>query len=211
MATTDGVQVSTATGANGQQYTQAISNDRLTNEDFLKLMLEQMKQQDPTKPQDSQNMLNQQMQMSSIQTNLDMSNSMKDLQATFKQSALSNASNVIGKIVETDELASDGIRKAYQVGAVESINGEIYVTANEIIGKDENNNLIISTEPTTVPYNKITKINYTALSAPKTTSDSTDTTGSDTTADTTGSDTTGTDTTADATGSDTTTDTTANS
>ncbi len=189
MATTDSVQVSTATGANGQQYTQAISNDKLTNEDFLKLMLEQMKQQDPTKPQDTQNMLNQQMQMSSIETNLQMTESMKSLQNSFQQTALASATNVIGKIVETDEMGDDGVRKAYQVGAAETINGEIYVEALEILGKDDNGNLVYAKEPSTIPYNSITRINYTSLGGTGSTgsNNGTDNSGDGTTGDNTGS------------------------
>ena len=61
-----------------------------------------MKQQDPTKPMDSQSMLDSQMQMSTIETNLDMSTSMKALQQSFAQMNLSTATNVIGKVVETD-------------------------------------------------------------------------------------------------------------
>ncbi|ADG94147.1 flagellar hook capping protein [Arcobacter nitrofigilis DSM 7299] len=155
MATTE---VSSVTDANGQQYTQAISNDKLTNEDFLKLMLEQMKQQDPTKPQDSQNMLNQQMQMSSIQTNLDMSNSMKALQATFQQSSLSNATNLINKIVDTGEVDDNGILKSYAVSGVEIIDGEVYANGNQLLAKGDDGKYQVDPEITRIPYSSILAI-----------------------------------------------------
>lgn len=39
----DNVVTQSATGFDGNSYTTAISNDKLTNDDFLKLMLEEMK------------------------------------------------------------------------------------------------------------------------------------------------------------------------
>ncbi|MGB7402805.1 MAG: flagellar hook capping FlgD N-terminal domain-containing protein [Arcobacter sp.] len=165
MATTDNVQVSTATGANGQQYTQAISNDKLTNEDFLNLMLEQMKQQDPTKPMDSQSMLDSQMQMSTIETNLDMSTSMKALQQSFAQMNLSNAANVIGRVVEDNNTDDEGNPKSYQVASVESVNGEVVATAYQILSytaadpeTDTPAKINLSKEMTKIPYNNITRI-----------------------------------------------------
>ena len=67
---TDNIAITGSTGVDGNSYTTAVSNDKLTNEDFLNLMLEEMKMQDPTSPMDSSSMLSSQMQMSSIETNL---------------------------------------------------------------------------------------------------------------------------------------------
>ncbi|MGB5919656.1 flagellar hook capping FlgD N-terminal domain-containing protein [Arcobacter sp.] len=155
MAITDKVQVSTAIGKNGQQHTQAITNDALTNEDFLKLMLEQMKQQDPTKPQDAQNILNQQMQMSSIQTNLDMSNSMKALQASYQQSSLSDATNLINKIVDTGEVDDNGLLNSYAVSSVQMIDGEVFAMGNRIIAQGDDGKYQVDPETTRIPYNSI--------------------------------------------------------
>lgn len=129
----DNVQVNTSTGVDGNAYTSNISNDKLTNQDFLKLMLEELKLQDPTKPMDSQRMLDTQMQMSSIETNLATAEAMKSLQNSFSQSALSNASNVIGKNIEDGNLNQSGVNKAYTVRSVESIDGGIQVKAQEIL------------------------------------------------------------------------------
>ena len=43
----------TGTDSYGNKYTQSVSNDSLTTNDFLKLMIEELKLQDPTKPMDS--------------------------------------------------------------------------------------------------------------------------------------------------------------
>ncbi len=93
----ESVQTQSDVDAFGNSYTTKISNDNLTNEDFLTLLLEEMKQQDPTSPMDSNRMLDTQMQMSNIQTNLDLAKSMESLQTSYSLSALSTAANVIGK------------------------------------------------------------------------------------------------------------------
>lgn len=93
----DKIQVNSSVGVDGNSYTSAISNDQLTNDDFLKLMIQELKLQDPTKPVDSTQMLSTQMQMSTISTNQEMMKVMQSLQTSFSQSSLSNASSVIGK------------------------------------------------------------------------------------------------------------------
>merc|ERR1711879_380645 len=89
--------------------------DGLTNEDFLKLMLEELKLQDPTKPMDSASMLDSQMQMSSIQTNLSTIEAMESLQNSFSQMALASATDVIGRIVEDGNMGQDGNPKSFQI------------------------------------------------------------------------------------------------
>ena len=80
MATASSAQVNTSIGIDGNSYTTAISNDKLTNEDFLKLMIQELKLQDPTKPMDSKEMLSSQMQMSQMNTNQEMIKAMQAMQ-----------------------------------------------------------------------------------------------------------------------------------
>jgi len=129
----DNVTVSSSTGIDGSTYTTAISNDTLTNEDFLTLMIEELKMQDPTSPMDSQRMLDTQMQMSSMNTNLKTIETMEALANSFSQSALSNAASVIGKNVEDGNVGEDGVNKAYTVRSVENTDGEVYVKAQQIL------------------------------------------------------------------------------
>lgn len=133
MATTDGIDVNTSTGVDGNTYTSSISNDTLTNEDFLKLMIEELKMQDPTKPMDSQRMLDTQMQMSSIETNLQTIETMKSLTESFSQTAFSNAANVIGKNIEDGNIDEFGVNKAYTVRSVENVDGEIQLKAQQML------------------------------------------------------------------------------
>ncbi len=143
----DNVQINSNTGVDGSSYTSSISNDQLTNDDFLKLMIEELKLQDPTKPMDSARMLSTQMQMSTINTNLETIKTMETLAKTFSQSALSNAANVIGKSIEDGNIGENGINKAYTVISVENVDGEITVKAQQILYlerhiKDSEGNLI---------------------------------------------------------------------
>lgn len=155
----DNVQISTSVDANGQSYTSAVSNDQLTNEDFLTLMLEELKLQDPTKPMDSASMMDSQMQMSTLETNMATVEAMQSLQNSFAQQTLANASNIIGQIVETGELSDTGVTKQFKVNSVESVDGSLYLEAYQIIGyNEETGQLLYNAEPTTIEYNSITRV-----------------------------------------------------
>ena len=130
---TDDIAINSSTGLDGNSYTSSISNDELTNDDFLTLMITELKLQDPTSPTDSAQMLQTQMQMSTISTNQEMATAMASLQQSFAQTAMTNAANVIGKNVEDGNIGETGINKAYTVTSVESIDGEIQVRAQEIL------------------------------------------------------------------------------
>ena len=142
------VEVNSKVGIDGNSYTTAISNDKLTNEDFLKLMIQQLKLQDPTKPMDSASMLSSQMQMSSIDTNQEMIKAMQGMQTAFTQSSLSNASGIIGKNIEDGNIGADGVSKAYTVRSVENVNGNIQVKAQEILYLEDRVIIPDSTDPT---------------------------------------------------------------
>jgi flagellar basal-body rod modification protein FlgD len=64
----------------------------LTTDDFMKLFLAELQNQDPTQPVDNAQMLNQLAQMSSIQT-------MQSIQTSLEGSQLAQASALIGKNV----------------------------------------------------------------------------------------------------------------
>ena len=142
------IEVNSSVGIDGNSYTTAISNDKLTNEDFLTLMIQQLKLQDPTKPMDSAEMLSTQMQMSSIDTNQEMIKAMQGMQTAFTQSSLSNASGIIGKNIEDGNVGTDGVSKAYTVRSVENVDGEIQVKAQEILYLEDRVIIPDSTDPT---------------------------------------------------------------
>ncbi len=151
------IEVNSSVGIDGNSYTTAISNDKLSNDDFLKLMIQELKLQDPTKPMDSAQMLSTQMQMSQMNTNQEMIKAMQSMQTAFTQSSLSNASGIIGKNIEDGNIGASGTTKAYTVRSVENVDGEIQVKAQEILYLEDRVVLPDSTDAT-----KSTVVNYNA-------------------------------------------------
>ncbi len=151
MAAVDNVKVNTSSGVGGSTYTSSISNDTLTNEDFLKLMVEELKMQDPTKPMDSQRMLDTQMQMSSIETNMKTIEAMDSLKSSIANMTLSNAMDFMGKKVdaivdqpvyddfgrvkkdENGNTITEKIKASYLINTVRVDNGEVYLESSELL------------------------------------------------------------------------------
>lgn len=127
------VGTSSGTDANGNTYTQSVSNDKLTNQDFLKLMITELKLQDPTKPMDSEKMLATQLQMSTIETNQATIKAMEQMAQSFNNTAIANVANMIGKNIEDNNTGANGVSKAYRVLSVETVDGELQVKAREIL------------------------------------------------------------------------------
>ena len=131
MAEVNSANSVTGTDSFGNKYTQSVSNDSLTTNDFLKLMIEELKLQDPTKPMDSAKMLSTQMQMSTLNTNMEMIKALQSIQTAFTQSSLSTATGVIGKNVENGSTRSDGSLKPFTIESIENIDGQIMAVGRE--------------------------------------------------------------------------------
>lgn len=121
----------TSTDSSGSKYTTSVSNDSLTTNDFLKLMIEQLKLQDPTKPYDSAKMLETQMQMSTLNANMQMISTLESISTAFKQTSVTNASGLIGKTIENGSTRADGTSKVYTVNSIENKDGVLTVKASE--------------------------------------------------------------------------------
>lgn len=134
MSTTSSVTTSSATDAYGNSYTTAVSNDQLQSEDFITLMLTELKLQDPTNTVDSSTMMSTQLQLSTLEANTATVEAMESLQATFEQSALSSSSAIIGNIIENGDTDDEGNTKQYKVSSVSMTDGEISLTAYELTG-----------------------------------------------------------------------------
>lgn len=129
----DNMVINGATDASGNTYTNSISNDTLTTNDFLTLMIEQLKLQDPTKPYDSAQMLETQMQMSTLNANMQMISTLEAISTAFKQTSVTNAAGLIGKTIEDGSTYSDGVLKSYQVDSIENYDGTLIVKAREML------------------------------------------------------------------------------
>ncbi len=155
MATISGVN--TGTGIDGNKFTSGVSNDQLSTNDFLKLMIEELKLQDPTKPMDSAKMLQTQMQMSTLNSNLNMVKTLESIQQAFNQSSLSTATGIIGKHVENGTVGEDGINKAFIVKSIENEDGNILATVQRMLYLE---NIVTMPDPSDATKTKM--VNYDA-------------------------------------------------
>ncbi len=94
----------------------------LTSSDFLKLMFTQLEHQDPLNPTDSNQMLSQISQISTLQSNTAMQTSLQGL--TLQQS-IGAGGNLIGKSIKG--LGSDGSNITGNVTSVQVQNSTVYL------------------------------------------------------------------------------------
>lgn len=79
-------------------------SEGLANQDvFMRLYIEQLKNQDPTKPQDSGDMVSQMAEFSSLERLTKMSDEMENLSQSLISSQALNASTLVGKYVYVDQ------------------------------------------------------------------------------------------------------------
>jgi len=91
------------------QVTKTISSDKvatnpnaeLTSDDFMKLFITQLQYQDPTKPMDTDKMLQETSQMTQLQSNNELRDDLKKLIDRMNSSAQYSAVNMIGKMANT--------------------------------------------------------------------------------------------------------------
>lgn len=134
MSTTSSITATTSTDAYGNTYTTSVADEGLESEDFLTLMLTELSMQDPTDPVDSSSMLDTQLQLSTLEANIAMTETMESLQSSFEQTALSNSATLIGNIIENGNTDDEGNLVQYMVSSVQGADGEITLTAYEITG-----------------------------------------------------------------------------
>jgi len=76
-------------------------NSQLTSDDFLKLFMTQLQYQDPTAPMETSDMLNQTSQLTQLQTNRDLKDSLNKLIKQMSSTAQYSAVDMIGKMADT--------------------------------------------------------------------------------------------------------------
>ena len=81
----------TATGSNGQ----------LNSQDFMKLLLTQLQQQDPTSPMDTDKMMTQTTQLSQLEAATATQSAMTSMTTAFQQSAGYSLASTIGHVADT--------------------------------------------------------------------------------------------------------------
>lgn len=97
MTDVNGVTGGSATSSLAQAS--GLAAQQLTQQDFLKLMIEQFRAQDPTKPMDTSQMVGQMAQFSQITATQQMQASFSQLATSLQGDQILNASNLIGRQV----------------------------------------------------------------------------------------------------------------
>ena len=110
----------------------------LDSQDFLKLLVTQLQNQDPTQPVGNEELLNQLSAMRSLQSNIELENSLKSL--TLGQS-LSSGASFLGK----------------EVGGVDDSDQEFTGVVDRIIVRD--GTTYVGMGDAEVPISKITTVN----------------------------------------------------
>jgi flagellar basal-body rod modification protein FlgD len=110
----------------------ATSGYSLSTDDFMKLFLAQMQNQDPTKPLDNTQMLSQLSQMTQVQT-------LQDVQKTLAGSQLAQSSALIGKHVTGLDVNGDpvdgqvsSVTQSNDAGLVLKV-GEQYIKPDAVV------------------------------------------------------------------------------
>ncbi len=97
------MEITNATTLSSSSYQTAVEQESLSNDDFMQLLLTELKYQDPTKPMDTKAMIDQTMQMSTIEANNANAKAMVDMQNSFASTQMLNSVNLIGKHIDTGD------------------------------------------------------------------------------------------------------------
>ena len=94
------MELNSVTNSQSKSFTTAVEQEGLSNEDFMKLFLTQLQNQDPTKPMDTQSMLDQTMQMSTIEANNTNIKALESMKNSFNSSQMLGSVDLIGKHID---------------------------------------------------------------------------------------------------------------
>jgi len=134
--------ISTLTSVTGASGSVAKKTKGINAEDFMKIMIKELQQQDPTEPVSSKDLLTQISQISNLQSATELSQTLKDLAASQK---LGSASSLLGKVVHG--VTSEGKDLSGMVTGVKLENDNVYLELDsgeqmdmnyvtEVYGKD---------------------------------------------------------------------------
>lgn len=120
-----------------------VSGKALTQEDFMKLFLAQMKTQSPTKPFDSGEMMQQMSQLTSLSATQQLETTIKMLNTNMGRSQVLSATQLIGKRVA---IASEKSPLTANPDGTSSLDGSVVIpkstTGTTVEIRDEMNNLV---------------------------------------------------------------------
>lgn len=123
MTTVNGVSVGTTARVVSKDQT---GFNSLKSEDFLKMLITELQNQDPTQPVDNSHLLEQLSVMRNLQANLELGEAMKSITASQK---LATAASFVGKNVKGVDV--DGTSVTGKVGSAFLSNDTFYVRIGE--------------------------------------------------------------------------------
>jgi len=115
------IQSTTATTSSTSGTT--LPKDMLNQDDFLELMIAQMKNQDPTKPLEGQEYLGQLAQFSTLNSIQELQKSFDTLAQSLTNFQTTQATNLVGK-----QVLADGNQSYYALG--QALSGEVTLPAS---------------------------------------------------------------------------------
>lgn len=121
----------------GLRKEKPVEKPRLTQEDFMTLMMAQMKHQDPTKPMENGDFISQMAQFSSVKGLKEIKDSFNTLANALQSSQALQASSMVGRKVlipgSTSELVSNGeLRGGFELpSASSSVKVKVYNKSGE--------------------------------------------------------------------------------
>jgi flagellar basal-body rod modification protein FlgD len=133
------VQNTTSTTATSSTSGSALPTDMLGQEDFLKLMIAQMKNQDPTKPLEGQEYLGQLAQFSTLNSIQELQKSFDTLAQSLMSIQTGQATNLVGKqVLATGDRGyyTSGQPLSGQVtlpGSVSNLTLKVYSTNGQLV------------------------------------------------------------------------------
>jgi flagellar basal-body rod modification protein FlgD len=104
--------VESTSAATGQDQSSALSRNALNYDAFLRLLVAQMQNQDPTEPQDSSQYLSQLASFAAVEQNIATNSKLDSLMTAM---ALSQANAVIGRTVTSADGTISGVVKSVAV------------------------------------------------------------------------------------------------
>lgn len=113
----------------------------LGQDDFLRLMMEQMKAQDPFNPMDNTEFISQMAQLTSVSSISEMNNNFASYLGSLNQTQFVNASNLVGREVMSQAnfgvlSGSNGISGQVQLpNSTNALDVEILAPSGEVLGR----------------------------------------------------------------------------
>lgn len=127
----------TNTSNTSTQSTSQTSSSIMGKDDFLKLLVAQLQNQDPTSPMDSSQFVSQMADFTSLEQTQNMANAINQLVQTQSDNSLASESDMIGKTITWTQTATDDSGQSTtsdETGVISSVkvkDGTVsYVTAD---------------------------------------------------------------------------------